>query len=100
MEVCQQLIDQTHDLACCYKPNAAFWQPIVDVQTINLAEILPDKRPIICALSALRLPVEPELSWPSVSSVALHVVESTLCYGFDSFRAHHFNNLAVPRAAW
>jgi len=28
------------------------------------------------------------LSWPCVSSVALHVVETTFCCGFDSFRAH------------
>jgi hypothetical protein len=28
------------------------------------------------------------LSWSCVSSVALHVVESTFCCGFDSFRAH------------
>jgi hypothetical protein len=44
---------------------------------------------IICALSALHLSAELELSWSLVSSVALHVVATTFCYGFDSFRAHH-----------
>ena len=29
------------------------------------------------------------LSWSCVSSVALHVVETTFCCGFDSFRGHH-----------
>jgi hypothetical protein len=40
---------------------------------------------IIRAPSALCLPAELELSWPFVSSVALHVVESTFCDGFDFF---------------
>jgi len=26
IELCRRLIDKTEDLACCYKPNAAFWE--------------------------------------------------------------------------
>lgn len=26
VEVCRRLVDSTADLACCYKPNAAFWE--------------------------------------------------------------------------
>src|SRR5215472_18426234 len=38
-----------------------------------------------CALYALCLRALNRLSWPCVSSVALHVVETTFCCGFDSF---------------
>jgi hypothetical protein len=33
----------------------------------------------------------------SCSSVAVHVVESRFCDGFDSFRAHHFFSMTYPR---
>src|SRR5258708_12485758 len=26
IELCRRLIDATSDAACCYKPNAAFWE--------------------------------------------------------------------------
>lgn len=49
------------------------------------------------ALSALCLRGLDCLSWPCVSSVALHVVESTFCCGFDSFRAHRVFNLRLSK---